>query len=73
VHAPDLFATAYAVRDLAAVIRALRLGRVDLYGDSYGTFFVQSLISRHQDLLHSVVLDSAYPRARARPVVRVVR
>jgi pimeloyl-ACP methyl ester carboxylesterase len=58
---PDLFATAYATRDLAAVIRALRLGRVDLYGDSYGTFFVQSFISRYQGLLHSVVLDSSYP------------
>ena len=43
------------------VIRALRLGRVDLYGDSYGTFFVQSFISRYQGLLHSVVLDSSYP------------
>ena len=58
---PDLFATAYAARDLAAVIRALRLGRVDLYGDSYGTFFVQSFIARHRGLLHSVVLDSSYP------------
>ena len=36
-------------------------GKVDLYGDSYGTFFVQSFISRHQRHLHSVVLDSAYP------------
>jgi pimeloyl-ACP methyl ester carboxylesterase len=58
---PDLFATAYATRDVAAVIRALRLGRVDLYGDSYGTFFVQSFISRFQGLLHSVILDSSYP------------
>ena len=58
---PDLFATAYAARDLAAVIRALRLGPVDLYGDSYGTFFVQSFISRYQGLLHSVLLDSSYP------------
>jgi pimeloyl-ACP methyl ester carboxylesterase len=57
----DLFATAYATRDLAAVIRALRLGRVDLYGDSYGTYFVQSFIARYQRLLHSVVLDSSYP------------
>ena len=39
-HATDLFATAYAVDDLAAVIRALGLGKVDMYGDSYGTFFV---------------------------------
>src|SRR3954451_9573647 len=60
-HASDLFATAYAAEDLAAVIRARHLGRVDLYGDSYGTFFVQSFIARHPELLHAVVLDSAYP------------
>ncbi|HEY1596104.1 MAG TPA: alpha/beta hydrolase, partial [Thermoleophilaceae bacterium] len=61
VHATDLFATAYAVNDLAAVLRKLRLGRVDLYGDSYGTWFVQSFMARHPSLLHSVTLDSAYP------------
>ena len=61
VHAADLFATAYAVDDLAAVLRALRLGRVDLYGDSYGTWFAQSFMARHPGQLHSVALDSAYP------------
>ena len=61
LHAADLFATAYATRDFAAVLRALRLGKVDLYGDSYGTFFVQSFISRYQRHLHSVILDSTYP------------
>jgi pimeloyl-ACP methyl ester carboxylesterase len=61
LHAPDLFATAYATADLAAVIRALRLGRIDLFGDSYGTFFVQSFISRYPELLHSVTIDSSYP------------
>jgi pimeloyl-ACP methyl ester carboxylesterase len=60
--AHSYFATAYAADDLAAVIRALRLGKVDLYGDSYGTFFVQEFIARHPSMLHSVVLDSAYPR-----------
>jgi pimeloyl-ACP methyl ester carboxylesterase len=59
-HASDLFATAYAVDDLAAVIRALGFGKVDMYGDSYGTFFVQHFMSRHPEALHSVVLDSAY-------------
>src|SRR4051794_34679220 len=60
-HASDLFATAYAAEDLAAVIRARHMKRVDLYGDSYGTFFVQSFAARHPELLHSVILDSAYP------------
>jgi pimeloyl-ACP methyl ester carboxylesterase len=60
-HASDLFSTAYAVDDLAAVIRRRHLAPVDLYGDSYGTYFVQSFIARHPKLLHAVVLDSAYP------------
>src|SRR4051812_26386162 len=60
--AHSFFATAYAADDLAAVLRALRLGKVDLYGDSYGTFFVQEFMARHPSLLSSVVLDSAYPR-----------
>jgi pimeloyl-ACP methyl ester carboxylesterase len=59
-HATDLFATAYAVDDLAAVIRALGFGKVDMYGDSYGTYFVQHFMARHPRALHSVVLDSAY-------------
>jgi len=60
VHAADLFGTAYAADDLAAVLKALRLGRVDLYGDSYGTWFVQSFIARHPTAVRSVALDSAY-------------
>lgn len=60
VHASDLFTTADAARDMARVIRALRLGTVDLYGDSYGTYFAQSFLSRYPHLLRSVVLDSAY-------------
>jgi pimeloyl-ACP methyl ester carboxylesterase len=61
VHASDLYGTSYAANDLSAVLRTLRLGRVDLYGDSYGTWFAQSFMARHPDQLHSVVLDSAYP------------
>jgi pimeloyl-ACP methyl ester carboxylesterase len=60
--AHSYFATAYAADDLAAVMRALKLGKVDLYGDSYGTFFVQEFIARHPSTVHSVVLDSSYPR-----------
>ena len=43
------------------MIRRLDLGKVDLYGDSYGTFFAQVFAGRHGDLLRSIVLDSAYP------------
>ena len=43
------------------MIRKLGLGKVDLYGDSYGTFFAQVFAGRHGDQLRSIVLDSAYP------------
>jgi pimeloyl-ACP methyl ester carboxylesterase len=60
VHASNLFGTAYAVRDMSRVIRSLRLGKVDLYGDSYGTYFAQSFLSYYPSQVRAVVLDSAY-------------
>jgi pimeloyl-ACP methyl ester carboxylesterase len=57
----DDYTTARSADDLAAVIRRLDLGKVDLYGDSYGTFFAQVFAGRHGDQLRSIVLDSAYP------------
>jgi pimeloyl-ACP methyl ester carboxylesterase len=58
--AADLYGTHQATNDLADVLRALGIGRVDLYGDSYGTFFSQTFAVRHPSFLRSVVLDSAY-------------
>ena len=60
VHASDLFNTAYSARDVARVLGALRLGRVDLYGDSYGSWFAQVFASRYPRRLRSVTLDSTY-------------
>ncbi len=60
VHASDLFTTANTARDMARVLDALDLAKVDLYGDSYGTYFAQSFLSRYPSRLRSVVLDSAY-------------
>ncbi len=57
----DDYTTARSADDTAAVIRRLGLSDVDLYGDSYGTFFQQVFAGRHPDLVRSVVLDSAYP------------
>ena len=60
VHASDLFNTAYTARDVSGVLRALHLGRVDLYGDSYGSWFSQVFASRYPGQLRSVTLDSTY-------------
>jgi len=56
----DLFGTAIAADDMATVLSALRIPKVDMYGDSYGSFFVQAFAGRHPDRVRSVVLDGAY-------------
>jgi len=67
VRASDLYTTANAARDVALLLRELRTGPVDLYGDSYGTFFGQVFTARYHRMLRSVTLDSAYPVAEANP------
>jgi pimeloyl-ACP methyl ester carboxylesterase len=47
--------------DLAAILTVLDRGKVDLYGDSYGTWFAQIFAVRHAALMRSIVLDGAYP------------
>jgi pimeloyl-ACP methyl ester carboxylesterase len=54
-----LYSTAFAADDLAALLAALGLGKVDLYGDSYGSFFAQVFAVRHPEKLRSLVLDGA--------------
>jgi len=56
-----LYGAAYAADDLAAILDALHIGRIDLYGDSYGTYFEQVFAVRHPNMLRSIVLDGAYP------------
>jgi pimeloyl-ACP methyl ester carboxylesterase len=56
-----LYSTAYAADDLAAILEALDIHRIDLYGDSYGTYFEQVFAVRHPNSLRSIVLDGAYP------------
>jgi pimeloyl-ACP methyl ester carboxylesterase len=60
VHASDDFNTAYSARDADRVLQALRLSRVDLYGDSYGSWFAQAFAARYPARLRSVTLDSTY-------------
>jgi pimeloyl-ACP methyl ester carboxylesterase len=56
-----LYSTGYAADDLAAVLAALGIRQIDLYGDSYGTYFAQVFAVRHPGALRSIVLDGAYP------------
>jgi len=56
----DLYGTAIAADDLASVLNALGIGKVDIYGDSYGSFFVQAFAGRHPRRVRTIVLDGAY-------------
>jgi pimeloyl-ACP methyl ester carboxylesterase len=67
VQASDLYTTANAARDVALLLRRLRTGKVDFYGDSYGTFFGQTFTARYAKMLRSVTLDSAYPVSQKNP------
>ena len=57
----SLYSSVLAADDLAAILDALGSGPIDLYGDSYGTFFEQVFAVRHPDKLRSMILDGAYP------------
>jgi pimeloyl-ACP methyl ester carboxylesterase len=52
------------------VIRSLGLAKVDVYGDSYGSYFVHVFAGRFPQLVRSVVLDATYPTTRLDPFYR---
>jgi pimeloyl-ACP methyl ester carboxylesterase len=57
----DLYGSGDAADDLAAVLAALSIPQISLYGDSYGSFFSQAFAGRHGDLLRALILDSTWP------------
>jgi len=61
-----LYSAVQDADDLAAILEALGRSKVDLYGESYGTWFSQIFAVRHAALMRSIVLDGAYP---VRPVM----
>jgi pimeloyl-ACP methyl ester carboxylesterase len=71
VHASDLFTSAASAEDVAAVVRALDLRGVDLYGDSYGSWFAQVFAARYPSLVRSVILDSTYQVQSLDPWYRI--
>ncbi len=60
IHASDLFTSVPAAADVAAVVRALGISKIDLYGDSYGSFFAQVFADHYPQMIRSLVLDSTY-------------
>lgn len=55
------YTSAEGAEDLDQLRRALGLGKIFFYGDSYGTFFGQAYAVRHPGSLRGLILDSAYP------------
>lgn len=58
--ARDDYDTSQSVQDVQAVLRAIGAGRIDLYGDSYGSYAAQAFALRYPDRLRSLVLDGTY-------------
>jgi pimeloyl-ACP methyl ester carboxylesterase len=56
-----LYSTVLATDDLAALLDALAIQRIGLYGNSYGTYFAQVFALRHPDKVRALVLDGADP------------
>lgn len=56
----DLYGSRLAALDVVSVLDHLGIDRVDVYGDSYGTYFSQVLALNHPERVRSVVLDAAY-------------
>ena len=63
----DVWGTAFAVDDMVAVLDHLGVDQIDLYGDSYGSFFAQAFTVHHPDRVRTVVLDATYPVADQNP------
>jgi pimeloyl-ACP methyl ester carboxylesterase len=57
----DNYGTVAAVDDLEAVLHRIHANGIDLYGESYGTFFAQVFALRHPQGLQRLVLDGALP------------
>ena len=58
--AANAYGSAAAADDLAAILAALEVPNVVVYGDSYGTYLAQTFAIRHPELTEAVVLDSAF-------------
>ncbi|MFD0855059.1 alpha/beta fold hydrolase, partial [Actinomadura adrarensis] len=70
------YTTAETADDIEAIRAELRIPKLDLLGQSYGTYLMAVYAQRHPGRVRSIVLSSAYPLdfdMWARPGVRAAR
>ena len=56
-----MYATPALADDVADLVKAMKLDKVNLYGISYGTRWALEIMRRHPALVRAVVLDGVYP------------
>jgi pimeloyl-ACP methyl ester carboxylesterase len=66
----DFYDTSQSVQDVEAVLAAVHAGKVDLYGDSYGSYAAQAFALRYPSRLRSLVLDGTYQVPGSDPFFR---
>ncbi len=56
----NVYGTAAVADDLHAILLALRIQRVDVYGDSYGSYAAQVFTLRYPKMVRAAIFDGAY-------------
>ncbi len=56
-----MYGTPSLADDVADLVKAMKLEKVNLYGISYGTRWALQAMRRHPGIIRSVVLDGVYP------------
>ncbi len=56
----NAYGSAAVAEDLRAVLRALHVSKIDLYGDSYGSYAAQVFADRYPRFVRDLVLDGTY-------------
>jgi pimeloyl-ACP methyl ester carboxylesterase len=56
----NAYGSAAVAEDLRAVLRAIRVSKVDLYGDSYGSYAAQVFAVHYPSFVRDLVLDGTY-------------
>ena len=57
----SMYATPALADDVADLVKAMQLTKVNLYGISYGTRWALEIMRRHPGIVRSAVLDGVYP------------